>query len=204
MPRHLKKTAVKPTSGMPQTRQLAASGGVWVSKGALIPTYFLSLNRREGGDDFICGHNGTGIVRDIDVESGVHFLIRVIRGRVFYHRDLVAKLSGIANSRLHTSVCYESHDYELMDAVLLELQIHIGVGKATGTLMLEGHNVARLRHEFAADLAAPGPVFKALSHPRCLLNRRASNSRSRQGDIDGAAHTNRDVCFRAASRTCII
>jgi hypothetical protein len=30
-------------------------------------------------DDFICGHNGTGVVRDIDVESGVHLLIRVIR-----------------------------------------------------------------------------------------------------------------------------
>jgi hypothetical protein len=38
MPRHLKKTAVKPTSGMPQTTQLAASGGVCVSKGALIAT----------------------------------------------------------------------------------------------------------------------------------------------------------------------
>jgi hypothetical protein len=36
MPRHLKKTAVKPTSGMPQTRQLAASGGVLISKGALM------------------------------------------------------------------------------------------------------------------------------------------------------------------------
>jgi hypothetical protein len=34
MPRHRKKTAVKPMSGMPQTRQLAASGGVVISKGA--------------------------------------------------------------------------------------------------------------------------------------------------------------------------
>src|SRR5882762_239646 len=30
-------------------------------------------------DDFICGQNGTGVVRDIDVESGVHLLIRLIR-----------------------------------------------------------------------------------------------------------------------------
>jgi hypothetical protein len=36
MPRHLKKTAAKPTSGMPQTTQLPASGGVCVSKGAFI------------------------------------------------------------------------------------------------------------------------------------------------------------------------
>src|SRR5262247_3517824 len=38
MPRHLKKTVAKPTSGMPQTTQLAARGGVLVSKGTLIPT----------------------------------------------------------------------------------------------------------------------------------------------------------------------
>jgi len=46
MPRHRKKTAVKPTSGMPQTRQLAASGGVWFSKGALIATHPISFRRR--------------------------------------------------------------------------------------------------------------------------------------------------------------
>ena len=44
MPRHLKITAVKPTSGMPQTRQLAASG--LVSKGALIATHPISFRRR--------------------------------------------------------------------------------------------------------------------------------------------------------------
>src|SRR5262247_4722920 len=36
MPRHLKKTAANPENGMPQTTQLAARGGVWVSKDALI------------------------------------------------------------------------------------------------------------------------------------------------------------------------
>ena len=35
---------------------------------------------------------------EIDVKSGVHHFVRVIRGRIFYHRDLVAKLSGITNS----------------------------------------------------------------------------------------------------------
>jgi hypothetical protein len=78
----------------------------------------------------------------------MHLLIRVIRRRVLYHRDLVAKLSGEANSCLHARVCYEPDDDELMDAVLLELQIQIGVGKATGTPMLEGHDVARLWCEF--------------------------------------------------------
>ena len=83
----------------------------------------LSLERRDRLDDFICGHNRTGVVWDIDVESGVHLLFRVTRGRVLYHRDLVTKLGGKANSRFHAGVCDETDDDELMDAVLLELQI---------------------------------------------------------------------------------
>ncbi len=102
----------------------------------------------------------------------MHLLIRVTRGRVFYHRDLVAKLSGITNSCLHTGVCDESHDDELMDAVFLELQIQISIGKTTGAPMLERHDVAGLRYEFAADLAAPRAVFEGLPRPRCLLDRR--------------------------------
>src|SRR5215471_18062640 len=133
---------------------------------------FLRLERRDRVDDFICGQNGTGVVRDIDVEGSVHLFIRVARGRVFYHRDLVAKLSPITNSCLHTSVRYESHDDELVDAVFFELQIQIGVGKTAGTPMLEGHDVARLRCEFAPDLAAPRAVFESLVRPRCLLDRR--------------------------------
>src|SRR5215510_1645721 len=131
---------------------------------------FLRLERRDRVDDFICGHNGTGVVRDIDVEGSVHLFIRVARRRVFYHRDLVAKLSPITNSCLHTGVRYESYDDELMDAVLLELQIQICVGKAAGTPMLEGHDVAGSWCEFAANLTAPCPVFESLVRPGCFLN----------------------------------
>jgi hypothetical protein len=46
MPRHRKNTAVKPTSGMPRTRQLAASGEVSISKGALIATPSISFRCR--------------------------------------------------------------------------------------------------------------------------------------------------------------
>src|SRR5262245_3763965 len=64
----------------------------------------------------------------------------------------------------------ESDDNELMNAVLPELQIQIGVGKAAGTPMLEGHDVAHLRCELAADLATPGPVLEGLMRPGCLLD----------------------------------
>ena len=144
-------------------------------------------------------HDRAGVVRDIDVESGMHFLIRVIRSRVFYHRDLVAKLSGITNRCLHARVCDEPDDDELMDAVFLELQIQIRVGEAAGTPVLEGHDLARLRREFAADLAAPRPVFEDLARPgrssgsaRCT-----SRSRSRRDGSDDAAHRRREAATSA-------
>ena len=85
----------------------------------------------------------------------MHLFIRIIRGRVFDHRDLVAKLSGRANSRLHPRVRYEPDDAELLNAMFFELHIQIRVGEAAGTPMLEGHDVVRLRLEFAADRATP-------------------------------------------------
>src|SRR5215510_5199494 len=130
------------------------------------------LDSRERGDDFIRDHNGTGVVWEIDIESGVHFFIRVIRGRVSYQRHLVAKLSGITHRCLHARVCDEPDDDEFVDAMLFELHIQIRVGKATGTPMLLGHDIARLRLELAANLATPGAVFEGLMPPGRLLDRR--------------------------------
>jgi len=41
--------------------------------------------------------------------------------RVFYHRDLVAKLSGKANGGFDAGICYESDDDELVNAMLFKL-----------------------------------------------------------------------------------
>jgi hypothetical protein len=57
------------------------------------------LESRDRSHDLLRADNGTGVVWDIDVEGGMHLLIGVIRRRVFYHRDLVAELSGKANGR---------------------------------------------------------------------------------------------------------
>src|SRR5215475_8767842 len=66
----------------------------------------------------------------------------------------------------------QSDDYKLMDPVLLELQIQIRVGEATGTPMLRGDDLAWLRFEPGTDLATPRLIFEALSRPRYLLNGR--------------------------------
>ena len=62
MPRHLKKTAIKPTSGMPQTKQFGASDGVLLSKDVLIAAQFLERSERFSQNDFICRHNGIASV----------------------------------------------------------------------------------------------------------------------------------------------
>ena len=80
--------------------------------------WFLRFERRDRLDDLICGHDGAGVVWQINVESGVHVVFRVIRGRVFYYRDVVAELSGKANRRFDAGMCDEPDNDELMDAVL--------------------------------------------------------------------------------------
>src|SRR5689334_8845455 len=57
-----------------------------------------------------------------------------------------------------------------MDAVLLELQIQIGVGEAAGTPMFRGHDLTRLRRELGTNLPAPGAVFETLILPRRPLD----------------------------------
>jgi hypothetical protein len=68
-------------------------------------------------------------------------------------------------------VCDEANDDEPVDAVPLELEIQVGVGKAARAPVFERHDIARLRGEFAANLAAPRAVLEGLSRPRGLLNR---------------------------------
>src|SRR6516165_8081884 len=83
------------------------------------PKLIERLERRDRLYDFLGGHDGTGIVRNIHVKSRVHLLIGVIRGGIPNHRHLVAKLSGEAYRCLHASVRYEPDDDELMDAMIL-------------------------------------------------------------------------------------
>src|SRR4029450_2424586 len=69
-------------------------------------------------------------------------------------------------------MCYETDDDELVDAVLLQQQIEVGIGEAAGTPMFLSDDIAGLRCEFAADLATPCAVFEGLARPAFLLDRR--------------------------------
>ena len=50
-----------------------------------------------------------------------------------------------------------------MDAMFLELQIQICVGKTTRTPMLEDHGVTGLGLELLTDLTSPRAVFERLA-----------------------------------------
>src|SRR5215468_181479 len=59
-----------------------------------------------------------------------------------------------------------------MDTMLLELQVQVGVGEATGTPVFLCGNLTWRRHEFGTELATPCAVFEGLVLPRASLNRR--------------------------------
>src|SRR5262245_36825379 len=66
----------------------------------------------------------------------------------------------------------ESDDDELMDAVLLELQVQVGVSEAAGTPVCLRDNLTWRRHGVGTELATPCAVFEARVLPRASLDRR--------------------------------
>src|SRR5215831_759157 len=102
----------------------------------------------------------------------MHLLIRVICRCVLNDGDVITELGGKAHSRFDAGMRDKSDDDELMDAVLLELQVQVGVGEATGTPVFLYDNLTCRRHEFGTKLATPCAVFEAFVLPRGSLNRR--------------------------------
>src|SRR5262249_7975051 len=115
----------------------------------------------DGSQNLLRADDGT-VVGEIDVESGVHLLVGVVRGRVFHDRNLVAEFSRKANGCFDAGMRDQSDDDELMDAVVVELQIQIRIGEAAGTPVLRGDNLARFRLEFRAISPPHVPYSKLL------------------------------------------
>src|SRR5438132_8218841 len=84
--------------------------------------------------------------------------------RSLYHGDLVAQLGGKANRCLHARVCSEPDDDELVDAMLFELQIQIGVGKAAGDRKSTRLNSSHTEISYAVF------CLKKNRHPHQLLH----------------------------------
>ncbi len=100
----------------------------------------------------------------------MHRLVRIIRGRVPDNRDVVAKFRGEADRGFDASVCDEPDSDQPLNAVPPQLIVQVSVGETARTPVLERCDIARLRREFAANLAAPRAVLKCLAQPRAFLN----------------------------------
>ena len=77
-----------------------------------------------------------------------------IRGRVLDHRDVVAKFCSEPYRRLDARVCVEPDHDESLDAVSLELEIQIRVGKATRAPVFERTSPMRPAIPFPEYLTA--------------------------------------------------
>src|SRR5215475_5449639 len=56
--------------------------------------------------------DSTGVVRDIDIESGMHHLVGVVRRRIPDYGNVVAEFGGKAHSRFNAGMCNESNHNE--------------------------------------------------------------------------------------------
>src|SRR5215813_9428379 len=71
-----------------------------------------SFGKRDRLEEFMCVYDSTGVVRDIDVESGMHHLVGVVRRRIPDYGNVVAELGGKAHRRFNTGMCNESNHNE--------------------------------------------------------------------------------------------
>src|SRR5215831_16397947 len=174
-------------------RQSAGASMIWSRSASwLLRTRF--CERRYRLDEFAGGDDGIGVVRDVDVERGVHRLVRIIRSRVPDHCDVVAQFRGKAYRRFDTRVCDEPDDDEPLDAVPLELEIQVRIGKAARAQRYRPLAV-RIRCESRLPTCRTRSSFvttRPSERAQCT-----SRFRSRRGDSDEEAHR-AHVAARAA------
>src|SRR5262249_43058035 len=69
--------------------------------------------------------------------------------------DVIAELHREARRRIDAGVSQQSHDDRVTDAMLLELQIEIGVGETALSPMLADDDIAVARREIGMKLTTP-------------------------------------------------
>src|ERR1700712_4966603 len=117
------------------------------------------LVRRQNG---VSEHGRVGFRRD-------HSRMAERRGRVFYKRHMIAELHAKPGRGLNATVRDQSNKDDVLNAMLLELQIEIGIRKAALRPVFLDDHIAFLRTEFSIEFAAPRANFERLGRKACLL-----------------------------------
>ena len=104
--------------------------------------------------------------RSVQLVRRAHHLAIECRRCILHQRDVIAELHREAGRRLDASVRQQTDHDDVFDAVLFELLIEIGVGKAALGPMLLDDDVAFLGHEVRMPFTAPGSFGKSLPFTR--------------------------------------
>src|SRR5262249_55159479 len=113
---------------------------------------------RERADQLLGGHDCMSERRCAELMCGMHQLTRESRGRITNQGDVIAVLHREARRRIDAGVSQQSHDDRVTDAMLLELQIEIGVGETALSPMLADDDIAVARREIGMKLTTPRPL----------------------------------------------
>ena len=123
-------------------------------------------HRRQRGEQFFSRKNRMRERRSVQLVRRAHHLAIECRRCVLHQRDVIAEFHREAGRRLDASVRQQTDHDDVFDAVLFELLIEIGIGKAALGPMLLDDNVAFLGHEVRMPFTAPGSFGKSLPFTR--------------------------------------
>ena len=101
--------------------------------------------------------------------GGMHHFLRKRRGRVANEGDVIADLHCVARGRFNASIGKKPDDDHVADAMLLQLLIEVGVGKAALSPMFLNNDVAGRGRKVRIPVAAPLPSGERMTiHDRDL------------------------------------
>lgn len=101
--------------------------------------------------------------RTIDLMRRMHRLPAEGCRRILHEGDVVAELHPKTAGRYDAGIRQHTDDDDLLDPVLLQLVVEVGVGKATLRPTLFNDNVALPRLEIRMKFTAPGALGKSLA-----------------------------------------
>src|SRR3989442_668620 len=118
---------------------------------ALVP----AVPCRQSGQQLLGGQNSVREARPVDLVRRVHAFRLKGSGRILNQGDVVAKLHAKASGTLDAGVGYHADEDDLLDPMLCELGVEVGIGEAALCPVLKHDDVASAGTELGMELSAP-------------------------------------------------
>src|SRR2546429_6519247 len=118
-------------------------------------TRTLAVTCRQSGQQLLGGQNSVREARPVDLVRRVHAFRLKGSGRILNQGDVVAKLHAKASGALDAGVGYHADEDDLLDPMLCELGVEVGIGEAALCPVLKHDDVASAGTELGMELSAP-------------------------------------------------